>query len=219
MEGQKTKRQVSYQQAPGEKQEYVKWLLLAFFIIALLGVIFGRFANHPVATQSGTSLPSFTDIVSSPPQQDLSTIPAPGQIDAISWSEDGDRLVMLDGEVFREGDVFKGFKIYKICKDKVEYEKDGKIWEHTVSKQYEPTYPNTHNSYQHEDYTKQTRYKNNSYKEYRQPTYNRFPIAENESYYGQISENTGRPKTVYVRGYYRKDGTYVRSHYRSPPRR
>lgn len=27
------------------------------------------------------------------------------------------------------------------------------------------------------------------------------------------------PKTVHVRGYYRKDGTYVRSHYRSRPTR
>jgi hypothetical protein len=43
------------------------------------------------------------------------------------------------------------------------------------------------------------------------------PRAENGSYYGQISENTGRPKTVHVRGYYRNDGTYVRSHYRSRP--
>lgn len=42
-------------------------------------------------------------------------------------------------------------------------------------------------------------------------------FAENGSYYGQISEITGRPKTVYVRGYYRKDGTYVRSYYRSKP--
>ena len=44
-------------------------------------------------------------------------------------------------------------------------------------------------------------------------------VTENNSYYGEISTNTGRPKTVYVRGYYRKDGTYVRSHYRSRPRR
>ena len=49
------------------------------------------------------------------------------------------------------------------------------------------------------------------------PTLNR-GIAENGSYYGEISEATGRPKTVPVRGYYRKDGTYVRGHYRSPPR-
>lgn len=43
------------------------------------------------------------------------------------------------------------------------------------------------------------------------------PVAENDSYYGEISDLTGRPKTVFVQGYYRKDGTYVRSHYRSLP--
>jgi hypothetical protein len=37
--------------------------------------------------------------------------------------------------------------------------------------------------------------------------------------YGEISKATGRAKTVHVNGYYRKDGTYVKSHYRSPPRR
>ena len=57
------------------------------------------------------------------------------------------------------------------------------------------------------------------YKNYSSYKYNLPSFAENGSYYGQISENTGRPKTVSVRGYYRKDGTYVRSHYRSPPRR
>jgi hypothetical protein len=40
-------------------------------------------------------------------------------------------------------------------------------------------------------------------------------VAENGSYYGQISGATGRPKTTYVGGYYRRDGTYVRGHYRS----
>lgn len=39
--------------------------------------------------------------------------------------------------------------------------------------------------------------------------------AENNSCYGDISVRTGRPKTTYVNGYYRRDGTYVRSHYRS----
>jgi len=45
------------------------------------------------------------------------------------------------------------------------------------------------------------------------------PVAENGSYYGEISEGTGRPKTVHVEGYTRRDGTYVREHYRSAPRR
>ena len=33
--------------------------------------------------------------------------------------------------------------------------------------------------------------------------------------YGQISKVTGLPRTTYVRGYTRRDGTYVQPHYRS----
>jgi len=39
--------------------------------------------------------------------------------------------------------------------------------------------------------------------------------AENGSCYGDISTATGRPRDTYVHGYVRRDGTYVRSHYRS----
>lgn len=39
--------------------------------------------------------------------------------------------------------------------------------------------------------------------------------TENGSCYGDISNITGRPKTVHVNGYYRNDGTYVRGYYRS----
>lgn len=45
-----------------------------------------------------------------------------------------------------------------------------------------------------------------------------YGCAENGSCYGDFSSATGRPKTVSVRGYYRKDGTYVRGHYRSRSR-
>jgi hypothetical protein len=41
------------------------------------------------------------------------------------------------------------------------------------------------------------------------------PCAENGSCYGDISTATGRPKTVPVSGYFRKDVTYVRGYYRS----
>jgi hypothetical protein len=60
-----------------------------------------------------------------------------------------------------------------------------------------------------------------SYRPTYQPTYTppRYGCAENGSCYGDISATTGRPKTVSVGGYYRKDGTYVRGHYRSKPRR
>lgn len=39
--------------------------------------------------------------------------------------------------------------------------------------------------------------------------------SESGSCYGDISSITGLPKTTYVSGYYRKNGTYVRSYYRS----
>lgn len=46
-----------------------------------------------------------------------------------------------------------------------------------------------------------------------------FPLcAENGSCYGDISAVTGNPKTTQVQGYYRKDGTYVRGHFRSSRR-
>ncbi|MFI4955603.1 MAG: hypothetical protein ACHQAX_00140 [Gammaproteobacteria bacterium] len=41
----------------------------------------------------------------------------------------------------------------------------------------------------------------------------------NQSSYGQISQETGRPRTVHVDPYYRQDGTYVQEHYRSAPSR
>lgn len=40
-----------------------------------------------------------------------------------------------------------------------------------------------------------------------------------KAYYGEISRETGRSKTVRVRPYYRRDGTYVPEHYRSTPRK
>lgn len=39
--------------------------------------------------------------------------------------------------------------------------------------------------------------------------------AENGSYRGKMSERTHRPKNVYVPAYKHRDGSRVRSHYRS----
>ena len=43
--------------------------------------------------------------------------------------------------------------------------------------------------------------------------------AENGSCYGDVSNINGMPKTNPVSGYFRRDGTYVRGHYRSSGRR
>lgn len=45
-----------------------------------------------------------------------------------------------------------------------------------------------------------------------------YPQAENGDYYNRDNDGDGRVESVFVKGYYRKDGTYVRSHYRAAPR-
>lgn len=52
-------------------------------------------------------------------------------------------------------------------------------------------------------------------KSYNSISYTPTPVGD----YGEISKETGRPKTVHVNGYTRKDGTFVKPHYRSAPRR
>jgi hypothetical protein len=47
------------------------------------------------------------------------------------------------------------------------------------------------------------------------PTASGPSCAENGSCYGDVSSATMRPKTTHVSGYTRRDGTYVRGHYRS----
>ena len=46
-----------------------------------------------------------------------------------------------------------------------------------------------------------------------------FGCAENGSCYGDSSTINGMPKTNHINGYFRRDGTYVRGHYRSSGRR
>jgi hypothetical protein len=47
------------------------------------------------------------------------------------------------------------------------------------------------------------------------PDYSAPGVAEDGSYYGEISTVNGLPRTHLVSGYYRNDGTYVRGYYRS----
>ncbi len=43
------------------------------------------------------------------------------------------------------------------------------------------------------------------------------PQAENGDYYNYDNDGDGRVEPNYVNGYYKRDGTYVRSHYRAAP--
>jgi hypothetical protein len=50
------------------------------------------------------------------------------QIQGIGISGSGESLIMIEGEIFHEGNFVKGFKIKKIDGRTVEFQKDGKIW-------------------------------------------------------------------------------------------
>ncbi len=149
------------------------------------------------------------------------TLQYPGILSAIAYTPKGNSLIMLDDQLVFENTSVNGFTIKKVWPDRIELEKDNQTWiaalsqgktpnksDHYLS---QPQYPN----YQH-DYSSQMI---KQYQQLRQQAYSNPMIAENGSYYSEISQNTGRPKTVYVHGYYRKDGTYVSAHYRSRPRR
>jgi hypothetical protein len=144
----------------------------------------------------------------------------PGTLSAIAYSKQTPSLIILDGEFVAENDIINGFKIEKIYPNKVELVKDGKVWTATISQNTSSIKREISRPIQGSNYLNLYRSAyplNYNYSRYY--TNNRTSIAENGSYYGEISKNTGRPKTVYVNGYFRKDGTYVRSHYRSRPRR
>ncbi len=52
----------------------------------------------------------------------------PGLIDAIVTNANGESLIMIEGEIFHDGDLVKGFKIKKIDGRTVEFQKDGQTW-------------------------------------------------------------------------------------------
>lgn len=201
-------------------KELAKWLAVAILAVVFISIIAVQVGPD---SSEATSRIEAIDSDSSEPISRIDTmdsgfIEVTPRIEAIVISGSGESFMSVGGKLLREGDIINRFRILKIYPDRVEFEKNGKIVVGTINTQTS-TRPKSNDLLQQQVSSEQARYKDTYYKQYRQPTYSKPPIAENDSYYGQISENTGRPKTVHVKGYYRKDGTYVRSHYRSPPRR
>ncbi len=50
------------------------------------------------------------------------------RIEAMGISGSGESFIMIEGEIFHEGNFVKGFKIKKIDGRTVEFQKDGQIW-------------------------------------------------------------------------------------------
>jgi len=209
-----------------KEKAQVTWqtvIVLAVIFISIIAVQVGLYSSETTSrietidSNSSEAMPQIQAMVSGLKEE------AP-RIQASFISGNGESFIYVGGKLVNEGDIINGFRFLKAYPDKVEFEKNGKT---VVGSIYDTqayirsqisTRSNFKKSSQQPVSFEKSR-NNKYYKQYRQPTYRKPSVAENGSYYGQISENTGRPKTVHVRGYYRKDGTYVRSHYRSPPRK
>lgn len=139
-------------------------------------------------------------------------------------------IALIDGKTYNIGDKIDAFNLSDIKQDYVILKNGGLLYYLTMHNHQSYTNKNISNNicnnypgYNARDQNKSELLSissTNSYQKNR-TIYNHYPrstFAENGSYYGQISEFTRRPKTVHVKGYFRKDGTYVRSHYRSRPR-
>jgi len=195
------------------KKEQSKWLA-----VVILAIVFISIVTVQVRPGSSENLPAYKKEaqVETIDTINLGVTKATPRIQAICISDSGKSSAYIGGKSVNEGDTVNGFKILKIYPTKVEFERHGNIVVGVFPDKRRPIRPNSDSFLR-----KQASYKSsaNYGVRYRQPSYSIPRVSENGSYYGQISENTGRPKTVHVSGYYRKDGTYVRSHYRSPPRR
>ena len=186
-----------------KSKQHVKWLVFGILVFALFCIV--AVQSMPESSEASIQINSV----------DSGYKEIHPRIEAICISGYGQPSAYVGGKFVREDDTVNGFKILRIYPNKVEFGKNGNTVIGVFPDKRRPSKPEPDNFLQN-----QINYKSpsNYQIQHKQPTYSSPHIAENGSYYGQISENTGRPKTVYVRGYYRKDGTYVRSHYRSPPR-
>ena len=189
--------------------EQLKWAFLAVLVVILIFGITLRFGS----TSSEANFSVYVDEGKEGGSTNVKLVQGPEAIEAICISDNAESLIMIDGKIAYEGSIINGFRVQKIHPDRVQFEKDGEIFVQTISKGSPSAKSNFSDVPQQSTSSKQTGYGFSKY------YFGSQRIAENGTYYGQISETTGRPKTVYVKGYYRKDGTYVRSHYRSPPRR
>lgn len=115
--------------AMGKSKEKTKWLVLALLAVVFISII---------AVQVGPDLSEATcridaigsdssEVISRIDTTDSGFIEVTPQIEAIFISGNGESCISVEGKLAHEGDIINGFRILKICPDKVEFEKNGKI--------------------------------------------------------------------------------------------
>ena len=62
-----------------------------------------------------------------------------GKITGIFYSDDNPSAI-VEGEVVYQGDMIRGVKVVKIHRDRVEFEKNGKVWSQWVQEEPKPNW-------------------------------------------------------------------------------
>jgi len=104
--------------------EQLKWAFLAILVVILIFGIILRFGS----TSSEANLSVYVDEGKERGSTNVKLLQGPGAIEAICISDNAESLIMIDGKIAYEGSIINGFTVLKICLDRVEFEKNGKIW-------------------------------------------------------------------------------------------
>jgi len=163
-------------------KEQTKWFVLALLAVILISIIIVQ-----VKPESSKATPRI-DTMDSGFTEETSLI------EAIIISGSGESCIIVGGKLAHEGDIINGFRILKIYPDRVEFEKNGKIVVGTINTQTS-TRPKSNDLLQQQVSSEQAHYKDTHYRQYRQPTYNKQPIAESRPHFPTTPVDSGKTYT------------------------
>jgi hypothetical protein len=106
-------------------QKNVKLKLFFLTVIVILGMVVYYLWTADLISPILESLPTYKVLVKAPLEQ--------GWLTSIVYSDEN-ATAMVSDRIVHEGDVVDGYKVVKIYRDKVEFEKNGKIFTKQVNR-------------------------------------------------------------------------------------
>lgn len=114
----------------GMDKEQAKWLphtvlIVVIIFIVILGMISASLENEDKPVLATSRMPSKERIREN---TKVKLSGGPSVVNAIIWSDEGKPSIFFNGEIYHEGNIIDGFRVRKILPDRVEFEKNDKIW-------------------------------------------------------------------------------------------
>lgn len=114
----------------GMDKELAKWLphivlVVVLIFIIILGIISASLKNEDKPVLATSRKPSKERIREN---TKVKLSGGPGVVNAIIWSDERKPSIFFNGEIYYEGNMIDGFRVRKILPDRVEFEKNNKIW-------------------------------------------------------------------------------------------